>query len=131
MRDQAAGRAFGLINMTNREFVRLVRQAYREIPKAVLQALENIDVVVEEWPGPEEADLVGEGSLFGLYSGVPLTEREGDPLLPDRIAIYRQPILRSCSSRTEAEHEIKVTLWHEIGHYLGMSEDDLHRLGYG
>ena len=40
-------------------------------------------------------------------------------------------ILRSCSSRTEAEHEIKVTLWHEIGHYLGMSEDDLHRLGYG
>lgn len=121
-----------MINMTNREFVRLVRQAYREIPNAVLQALENIDVVVEEWPGPEEADLVGEGSLFGLYSGVPLTEREGgDPLLPDRIVIYRQPILRVCSSRTQAEREIKVTLWHEVGHYLGMSEDDLHRLGYG
>ena len=122
-----------MINITNREFVRLVRQAYREIPEHVLQALENVDVVVEEWPAPDEEDLVeGEGSLFGLYSGVPLTEREGgDPLLPSRIAIYRQPILRSCSSRTEAEHEIKVTLWHEIGHYLGMSEDDLHRLGYG
>jgi|TARA_B100002003_G_scaffold192183_1_gene181350 predicted Zn-dependent protease with MMP-like domain len=122
-----------LINITNREFVRLVRQAYREIPNHIIQALDNVDVVVEEWPGPEEEDLInGEGSLFGLYHGVPLTEREGgDPMLPNRIAIYRQPILRSCSSRTEAEHEIKVTLWHEIGHYLGMSEDDLHRLGYG
>ncbi len=122
-----------MINMTNREFVRLVRQAYREMPDHVIQALDNVDVVVEEWPGPDEEDLlVGEGPLFGLYSGVPLTDREGgDPMLPDRIAIYRQPILRSCSSRTEAEHEIKVTLWHEIGHYLGMSEDDLHRLGYG
>jgi len=122
-----------LINMTNREFVRLVRQAYREMPDHVIQALDNVDVVVEEWPGPDEEDLLdAEGILFGLYSGVPLTDREGgDPMLPDRIAIYRQPILRSCSSRTEAEHEIKVTLWHEIGHYLGMSEDDLHRLGYG
>jgi len=122
-----------LINMTNREFVRLVRQAYREMPDHVIQALDNVDVVVEEWPGPDEEDLLDAGGiLFGLYSGVPLTDREGgDPMLPDRIAIYRQPILRSCSSRTEAEHEIKVTLWHEIGHYLGMSEDDLHRLGYG
>ncbi len=122
-----------MINITNREFVRLVRQAYREMPDHIIQALDNIDVVVEEWPGPEEQDLInGEGTLFGLYQGVPLTEREGgDPMLPDRIAIYRQPILRRCSSRTEAEHEIKVTLWHEIGHYLGMSEDDLHRLGYG
>ena len=122
-----------MIRMNNREFVRLVRQAYMEMPPQWVQALGNIDVVVEEWPGPEEQDLInGEGTLFGLYQGVPMTEREGgDPMLPDRIVIYRQPILRSCSSRTEAEHEIRVTLLHEIGHYLGMGEDDLHRLGYG
>ena len=124
-----------MINMTNREFVRLVRQAYREMPGDVLRALDNVDVTVEEWPGPDEEDLLdGEGTLFGLYSGVPLTEREGGgggPMLPDRIVIYRQPILRGCSSRSQAEREIKVTLWHEIGHYLGMSEADLHRLGYG
>lgn len=122
-----------MINMTNRDFVRLVRQAYGEIPNEVIQRLENVDVVVEEWPGPDEEDLAGhDGTLFGLYTGVPLTEREGgDPMLPDRIAIYRQPILRSCSSRTEAEREIKITLWHEIGHYLGLSEEALHELGYG
>ena len=119
--------------MTNREFVRLVRQAHSEIPIQVIQRLENVDVVVEEWPGLDDEDLVGhDGTLFGLYTGVPLTEREGgDPMLPDRIAIYRQPILRSCSSRTEAEREIKITLWHEIGHYLGLSEEALHKLGYG
>ena len=122
-----------MIKMTNREFVRLVRQAYGEMPLQVIKSLDNVDVVVEEWPGPEEEDMLGgDGTLFCLYVGVPLTEREGgDPMLPDRIAIYRQPILRSCSSRTEAEREIKITLWHEIGHYLGLSEDALHRLGYG
>ena len=52
-------------------------------------------------------------------------------MLPDRIVIYRQPILRSCSTRREAEREIETTLLHEVGHYLGMDEDDLHRLGYG
>lgn len=122
-----------MIDMTNREFVCVVRQAYDEMPLQIIQRLENVDVVVEEWPGPDEQDLVGsDGTLFGLYIGVPLTEREGgDPMLPDRIAIYRQPILRNCSSRTEAEREIKVTLWHEIGHYLGLSEEALHKLGYG
>ena len=122
-----------MIKITNREFVRLVRQAYGEIPLQVIKTLDNVDVVVEEWPGPEEEDMLGgDGTLFGLYAGVPLTEREGgDPMLPDRIVIYRQPILRNCSSRTEAEREIKITLWHEIGHYLGLSEDALHKLGYG
>ena len=122
-----------MIKITNREFVRLVRQAYGELPLQVIKTLDNVDVVVEEWPGLEEEDMLGgDGTLFGLYTGVPLTEREGgDPMLPDRIAIYRQPILGNCSSRTEAEREIKITLWHEIGHYLGLSEDALHKLGYG
>ena len=103
-----------------------------DMPVRVVQAMDNVDIVVEEWPGPGERDLIGEdGTLFGLYHGVPMTEREwGDPIMPDRIVIFRQPILRNCSNLTEAEHEIKVTLWHEIGHYLGMSEGDLHRLGY-
>ena len=122
-----------MISITNQEFIRLVRQTYIDMPPNVAQRLDNVDVVVEEWPRTDVQNLTtGDESLLGVYHGVPLTEREGgDPMLPDLIVIYRQPILRSCSTRTEAEHEIKVTLWHEIGHYLGMSEEDLDRLGYG
>ncbi len=122
-----------MIHLSHREFVRLVRQAYKQVPPPVQKAIRNVDISVEEWPNLEELDLAeGEITLFGLYTGVPLPERYGgEPQLPDRIVIYRQPILRSCSSRAEAEREIQVTLLHEVGHYLGMGEDDLHRLGYG
>ena len=122
-----------------------MRQAYRHVPSPVKSALRNLDIAVEDWPDPADLDFMGisggvsggvsegvSGTLFGLYTGVPLPEREGaEPALPDRITIFRQPILRSCSSRSEAEREIRVTLLHEIGHYLGMSEEDLERLGYG
>ncbi len=122
-----------MINISRREFIRLVRQAYRQVPAEMLQAITNMDIVVEEWPRQEDLELLDEpGTLFGLYSGVPLPEREGPGLsLPDKITIYRQPILRSCSSREQAVREIKITLWHEIGHCIGMNEEDLHRLGYG
>ena len=122
-----------MIRMTHREFVRLVRQAYSRLPRDLHRRLENVDIVVEEWPGPDEAGLLGEhDTLFGLYQGWPLTERDGiGPALPDRIVIYRQPILRACETRAEAAREIRITLWHEVGHYLGMTEEDLHRLGYG
>ena len=122
-----------MIQLSRREFFRIVRQAYRELPSPVRDAMVNVDISVEDWPDRESSDLVEEGeTLFGLYTGIPLTEREGvGSSLPDRIIIFRQPILRSCTSRDEAAREIRVTLIHEVGHCLGMSESDLHRIGYG
>ena len=122
-----------MIHLSRREFVRIVRQAYRELPPPIREALENVDISVEDWPNRESSDLVEEGkALLGLYTGIPLTEREGTGnSLPDRIVIYRNPILRSCSSREQAAREIRVTLIHEVGHCLGMSEADLHQMGYG
>ena len=121
-----------MIHLSLQEFNRVVRRAYRQVPPAMRQALRNLDIGVEEWPGREALGLLEEeGTLFGLYTGVPLPDRDGaEPTLPDRITIYRQPILRSCSTRVQVEREIRITLWHEIGHYLGMTEEDLHRLGY-
>ena len=122
-----------MIHLSHREFVELVRQAYRRLPAHIQRALKNVDVSVEEWPGTEELELLEEGhTLFGLYIGVPLTEREGPgPVLPDRIVVYRQPIMQSCSTNEEVVEQVRITLWHEVGHYLGISEEDLHRLGYG
>lgn len=122
-----------MINLSHREFVRLVRQAFRQLPTDVRQGLINVDIAVDDESGQEDPDLAGEeADLLGLYHGVPLPEREGGaPSLPDCITIYRRPILRSCATRAEVVREIRVTLWHEVGHYLGMSEEDLHRLGYG
>ena len=111
----------------------MVRQAYRQLPGRVKQTLDNVDISVQDWPDPEDLELVeAGGTLFGLYTGVPLTEREGvGPALPDRIVIFRSPILEHCSRPEEVSEEIRVTLLHEVGHYLGLSEDALHRLGYG
>ncbi len=122
-----------MIHLSRREFFRIVRQAYRELPSQVRKAMVNVDISVEDWPDRESSELAEEGgTLFGLYTGIPLTEREGvGGSLPDRIIIYRQPILRSCTTREEAAREIRVTLMHEVGHCLGMSEADLHRMGYG
>ena len=122
-----------LIHLSRREFVRLVGEAYRKIPSPMRRALSNVDIAVEEWPDPEDLDLSeGADTLFGMYRGVPLPERQGgEPELPDRIIIFRQPILRSCATREDAVREIRVTLWHEVGHFLGMGEEDLDRLGYG
>ena len=122
-----------LIHLSRHEFVRLVGEAYRKIPSPMRQALSNVDIAVEEWPDPEDLDLSGGAdTLLGMYRGVPLPERQGgEPELPDRIIIFRQPILRSCATREDAVREIRVTLWHEVGHFLGMGEEDLDRLGYG
>ena len=122
-----------MIRISRREFVRLVRQAYKQVPPPVKKALRNVDIVVEEWPDPSLLASADSGeTLLGLYVGGPLPERQGgDPELPDRIVIFRQPILRSYSTRREVEREIHVTLLHEVGHCLGMGEEDLHRLGYG
>ncbi len=122
-----------MIQLSRSEFSRLALRAYEQLPPHVRQSLQNVDVAVEEWPSPEDLEFAEDApTLLGLYVGVPLPEREGNaPILPDRIVLFRQPIMRSCSTRSEVVREIRITLWHEVGHYLGLDEADLHRLGYG
>ena len=128
------------MRMSRRRFTELTRQAYGELPAAIAARLENLDIIVADAPGPEAEgameDAGGDGGdgggLLGLYVGVPRTERYGDgPALPDCIYIYRRPILAMCDTPAAAAAEIRITLRHEIGHYLGMDEPDLERLGYG
>ena len=101
-----------------------VRAALDSLPPEVADALRNVAVVVED----ENAD---DPDLFGLYEGVPLPER-GDEAgaLPDRIAIYRRPLEDEFPDPLELQHEIRITVLHEIGHYFGLDEDRLAELGY-
>lgn len=127
--------------MNRREFERLVQQAYWALPESIRASLDNLDIVVEDAPGPEAAGSLdadphdhdhGHGdTLLGLYVGVPRVERYGaDPILPDCIYIYRLPILDICHAYDDVVREVRTTLLHEIGHYLGLNEQDLDRLGY-
>lgn len=97
--------------------------------------MENVEVVVEEAPSAEDLQAVGLGpgeTLFGLYRGVPRDERSvwQGGMLPDQIVIYRRPLEASARERTELIRQIRITIMHEIGHFFGMDEDELRRLGY-
>ena len=118
------------IRINRREFKELVSEALTDLPAEFAAAVKNVAVVVEEEPTPEELESLGldpeEDDLFGLYQGVPLPERGPDaPVLPDRIAIYRLPILWECDTRAQVVAEVRTTVIHELGHYFGLDEDEL------
>ena len=118
------------IRINRREFQELVRRALTELPDEFAAAMRNVAVVVEEEPSAEDLESVGldpeQDDLYGLYQGVPLPERGPDaPVLPDRIAIYRQPILWDCETREQVVAEVRTTVIHELGHYFGLDEDEL------
>jgi predicted Zn-dependent protease with MMP-like domain len=118
------------IRINRREFQELVREALTGLPDECAAAIKNVAVVVEEEPSAEDLESVGldpeQDDLFGLYQGVPLPERGPDaPALPDRIAIYRLPILWACGTREEAKAEVRTTVIHELGHYFGLDEEEL------
>ena len=115
--------------MSTRDFDALVEAALDDLPEDFARALDNVAVVVEN--EPDRALLAEMGfdpdeDLLGLYEGVPLPERDtyyGS--LPDRISIFRGPILRLCRDRDEVVREIRDTVVHEIGHYFGLDDDEM------
>ncbi|QEO10811.1 metallopeptidase family protein [Protaetiibacter larvae] len=93
----------------------------------MVEGLENVVFVCEDRPEDGSLDLLGE------YQGVALTERDryGFGELPDRIVLFREPLLHYCADLEELRDEIHVTLVHEIAHYYGIDDAELHRLGWG
>jgi len=117
-----------VIRISGREFEQLVEQALGELPQRFAALLDNVAVVVEEEPSDEDLDALDENAneLLGIYRGVPMTERHYDALrLPDQIAIFRGPILRVARSRSDALHEIRDTVVHELGHYFGLDDEEM------
>src|SRR5690349_5257546 len=120
------------VDATPEEFERLVVDALDSIPARLASQLDNVAVVVEDWPRPDQLPARG-GTLLGLYEGVPLTKR--GPMsyagaVPDRITIFRGPLCARASDRSALAHDVRVTVLHEVGHYFGISDERLHELGW-
>jgi predicted Zn-dependent protease with MMP-like domain len=115
-------------------FEDLVVEALDSLPEDIATRLENVEIVVEDEPPDEFLEtLAAEETLFGHYHGVPITERDGNyaGVLPDKISIYRGPIVRHHQSTALMRDAVRTTLIHEIGHHFGIEEDRLHELGWG
>lgn len=107
-------------------FEELVTDELDRLPNEMVDGLDNVVFVVED--RPEDGSL----DLLGLYDGVALTERDayGFGEMPDRIILYREPLLSICADEDELRDEVHVTLVHEIAHYYGIDDDRLHELGW-
>ena len=114
------------LEMDRDRFDALVDQALDGIPDELASLVRNVVVLVEDEPPEDEPDLLG------LYEGVALTERWGDPMmeLPDRIFVFRGPLLDMCESEEELVEEVRITVVHEVAHHFGIDDDRLHDLGY-
>ena len=119
--------------MTREHFERLVAQAVRGIPKHFRDEMDNVAVVVEDRPSPkllEEMEIAPPDTLYGLYQGTPLPEREWahGNALPDRITIYQQPIAEDSEDDDAIIRVIGETVIHEFGHYFGLSEEEIEEI---
>lgn len=115
------------VEMNRGRFEELVAEALDEVPEELLRLMDNVVILVEDHPP------TGEPGLLGLYEGHALTERGWDysGVLPDRITIYRHPILDICESDEDVVDEVAVTVVHEIAHHFGIDDIRLHELGWG
>jgi len=119
--------------VTTDQFRRLVSEAIDTIPSEFRKHLDNIAIVVEEEPPEdllEDMEIEPPDTLFGLYQGTPLPERQWahGNALPDRITLFRGPIEDCCETDEDVVTEIGETLIHEVGHYFGMSEEELEEI---
>lgn len=124
-----------MVRVSRHGFERLVLKALEELPPSFRERLDNVDVVVKDWPSHEdleEADLSDPNELFGLYQGIPLTERyHYDMALPDKITIFRRPIEAACDTRRDVVREVRATVIHELAHHFGISDAELEQTEYG
>ena len=114
-------------HLTDEEFEEAVGDALDTIPPELARAMDNVVVLVEQEPPPDDPDLLG------VYDGTPLTERDawwGAGALPDRITIFKGPLERMCDTTDQLRDEIAITVVHEVAHHFGIDDDHLHELGW-
>ncbi|MDQ4078852.1 MAG: metallopeptidase family protein [Chloroflexota bacterium] len=119
--------------METETFEQLVAEALDELPDEFHRLMDNVQVVVAEWPTPKQLASVGlrsRQSLLGLYEGIPRTRRGTyyGQVLPDKITIFQRPIERICGNEEEVRQQVADTVIHELGHHFGIDEARMREL---
>ena len=119
--------------ISDKEFEFIISEAMDSLPKKYIDKLQNVVIVWADEPTVEQRDrlkLHSRQSLFGLYEGVPKPGRGGsnNMILPDKITIFRNPILASVNDLTGLKEQVRHTLWHEIAHHYGLNHEQINRL---
>ena len=120
-----------MVSVSRQRFEEMVADALDGIPRELWVEMENVAVLVDDWPRPDQVS--GRGTLLGLYEGVPLTKRSPlgySGVLPDRITIFRGPLSERARDEDDLAAQVRVTVLHEVGHYFGMSDTRLRELGW-
>src|SRR5215212_2317456 len=114
-----------VVQLSRERFEELVGEALDTIPSELTALIDNCVVLVEEEPPEDDPDLLG------LYDGTPLTERDSSYSLvaPDRITLFRGPLLEMCEDEAEVVDEVRITVVHEIAHHFGIDDERLHAWG--
>jgi predicted Zn-dependent protease with MMP-like domain len=116
-----------VLDVSAAEFDEVVGEALDGVPVELTEHMDNVALFVEDEPPADNPHLLG------VYVGTPLTDRGWNysGVLPDRIEIFRGPLLRMCRDRDELVEQVRITVVHEIAHHFGIGEQRLHDLGYG
>jgi predicted Zn-dependent protease with MMP-like domain len=115
--------------MTDEAFELIVREAYNNLPESIISKIENVEIIVQDYPDSSINHPGSPGNLLGLYTGIPLKYRNTGygmyPISPDRIYIFKKNIESVCANDSQLVSKIFEVLYHEIGHYFGMDENEI------
>lgn len=122
-----------MLEINDRQFDELITQTMDELPQQYINNMKNVAVVYADEPTPQQREqlrLRCNQTLFGLYEGIPLTKRNNNYsfVLPDKITIFKNPLLNASRDMADFKRQVKHTLWHEIAHHFGLDHDRIHQL---
>lgn len=120
------------MDVTDELFQQLIDDAFDSLPKEHRDNVRNVAILYADEPTPEQREMMKlqhDQTLLGLYEGVPLSQRQGmTSVLPDRITLFKLPLLHASTDMRTLKHEIRHTLWHEIAHYYGLNHKQIYNL---
>ena len=119
--------------MTDEQFDKLITKAMNELPQEYIRGLQNVAIVMADEPSSNQRKKIGvtrNNLLLGLYEGIPLTQRGAsyNLVLPDKITLFKNPLIELSKNENDLLNNIKRTLWHEIAHFYGLNHDRINYL---